>query len=82
MFVNKCSIKIKLFQEEYEIGGVFVATSSFSKYIELHPKKIVVFMKEMTKPVTPTLSKNFQSQSVNLAQDSILKERVKKVLTK
>lgn len=59
-----------------------MATSTFSKHFEVQPKKATAFVNEMTRIVTPTLKKNFQSQSVCLSQDQDLRDRLNKALAK
>lgn len=59
-----------------------MATSTFSKHFVVQPKKAASFVNEMTGTVTPTLSKNFQSQSVHLVQNHDLRDKLKQALAK
>lgn len=62
------------------VGGVIMATSTFGKQFVVERKKQDEFISEMTKVVTSTLPKDFQSKSVHLHQNSGLKENLLKVL--
>lgn len=59
-----------------------MATSTFGKQFSVKAEKVKEFVDEMSKPVTPTLRKNFHSHSVHLAQEKDLREKLRKVLNK
>lgn len=57
-----------------------MATSTFSKQFVVRPEKATEFVNEMSRAVTPTLQKGFQSNSVHLSQDEELREKLSRVL--
>lgn len=57
-----------------------MATSTFGKQFAVKPEKATEFVREMTKAVTPTLRKDFQSNSVHLAQEEDLRKNLLKAL--
>ena len=58
-----------------------MATSTFGKQFMVHSEKTDEFVREMTKPVTPTLNKGFQSHLTYLTKDTQLKNQLTKVLS-
>lgn len=54
-----------------------MATSSFSKQFTVPKENADAFVREMTKPATPTLTKDFHSQ---LRRGKDLKEKLQKAL--
>lgn len=54
-----------------------MATSTFGKQFKVKPEKVNDFVNEMTRKVTPTLKKDFQS---NLVHEEKLKDTLEKVL--
>lgn len=57
-----------------------MATSTFSKQFFVTPENTAEFVNEMTKAVTPTLQKDFQSNLVHLAQEPNLKNNLLEAL--
>lgn len=57
-----------------------MATSTFGKQFVVKPEKAAEFVEEMTKAVTPTLRKDFHSNSVHLTQEENLKNNLLKAL--
>lgn len=57
-----------------------MATSTFSKQFVVRPEKATEFINEMSRAVTSTLQKGFQSNSVHLSQDEELREKLSRVL--
>ena len=49
-----------------------MATSTFGKQFIVRPDKVTDFVKEMTKPVAPTLKKNFSSHLGHLSRSSLV----------
>ena len=58
-------------------GVKFMATSTFNKQFAVKKNKAIDFVKEMSKPATPTLKKGFQTQ---LTHEKDLREQLAKVL--
>lgn len=54
-----------------------MATSTFNKQFAVKKNKAIDFVKEMSKPATPTLKKGFQTQ---LTHEKDLREQLAKVL--
>lgn len=59
-----------------------MATSTFGKQFFVTPEKTTDFVNEMTKAVTPTLQKDFQSNLVHLAQEHDLRNNLLEALNK
>lgn len=59
-----------------------MATSSFCKHFSVRPEKANDFVKEMKKPVSPTLDKDFRSNFTHVTQGSELRENILKALGK
>ena len=59
-----------------------MATSTFGKQFTVIPEKADDFVNEMTRPVTPTLEKDFRSEFVNLVQEKELKAYLQKALSR
>lgn len=57
-----------------------MATSTFGKQFVVNPEKADEFVNEMSKVVSPTLTKDFSSNLIHLSQDADLKEKLKKAL--
>lgn len=57
-----------------------MATSTFGKQFSVKKNKAAEFVSEMSKPVHPTLRKDFHSNSANLFQNTDLREKIKNTL--
>lgn len=75
-----------VFCERITPGGkqevVYMATSTFGKQFTLRQGKEKEFVAEMTRAVTPTLQKDFQSNLVPLSQKKNLKNNLLEALNK
>ena len=60
--------------------GGNMATSTYGKQFSVRANKAAEFVSEMSKTVHPTLRKDFHSHSANLAQDTDLREKMKRAL--
>ena len=61
---------------------VYMATSTFGKQFIVRPDKVTDLVKEMTKPVAPTLKKNFSSHLGHLTSDTELRNNLMEALKK
>lgn len=59
-----------------------MATSTFGKQFSVKPNRVTTFVKEMTRPATPTLPKDFRSNLANLSQETDFKKSLLKALNK
>lgn len=59
-----------------------MATSTFGKQFSVRSDKVTDFVKEMTKPVTPTLKKNFTSHLGHVTSDENLRNNLLEALKK
>lgn len=57
-----------------------MATSTFGKQFAVTPDKASEFVREMTRSVTPTLKKDFHSNSAHLAADNNLRQKLLQAL--
>ena len=57
-----------------------MATSTFGKQFIVKSEKAEEFVKEMKKAVAPTLQKDFYSNSVHLAQEESLRQKLARAL--
>lgn len=59
-----------------------MATSTFGQKFAVKPEKVTEFVNEMSRAVTPTLRKDFHSNSVHLSQEENLRDKLQKALSR
>ena len=66
----------------YYMEVMKMATSTFDKQFSVHVDKADEFVKEMTRAVAPTLTKEFHSRLTYLTRESEVKNNLQKALSK